>query len=458
MTDAFRADVAPLAPPGVRSPLLLRGGRVIDPASGLDATADVLVVDGRIAAVAPRRLDAPPGTSILDLEGSIVAPGLIDIHVHFREPGQEHKEDLASGGAAALAGGFTSVCCMPNTRPALDTPQLVEFIRLKGAALRQCRVHPVGAATIGRTGETLAPIGAMAAAGAVAFSDDGDGIASAGMMLKVLHTCRAVGRPFMQHCQDASLTPGGVMNAGPLAVRLGLAGWPRLAEEIMIERDLRLNRDVGAAYHAQHLSSGGSVELIRAARARGEPVSAEVAPHHLLLTEEACATYDTNAKMNPPLRSAQDIALLKQGIADGTITVLATDHAPHAVDEKGLDFNAAPFGIIGLEGAVPLYAKALVADGVIDWPRLIALMTIKPARLVGLDRAGYGALRVGGPADITAIDPTERWTIDAAAFRSRSRNAPFDGWAVEARPIVTIVDGELRMLHDPDGLRLKPGA
>lgn len=434
------------APPA----LLLRGGRVIDPVRPFDATADVLVLDGRIAAIEPRSIDAPAEAEVIDVSGCIVAPGLIDLHVHFREPGQEHKETLATGGAAALAGGFTTICCMPNTRPALDTPQLVEFVRLKGDALRQCRIFPVGSATVGRAGEALAPMAAMAAAGAVAFSDDGDCVAAAGMMLKVLHTCRAVGRPFMQHCQDATLTPGGVMNAGALAVRLGLAGWPRLAEEIVIERDLRLNRDVGAAYHAQHLSSGGSVELIRAARRRGEPVTAEVAPHHLLLTEAACAGYDTDAKMNPPLREARDIELIREGIADGTITILATDHAPHAVDEKGLDFNAAPFGIIGLEGALPLYAKALVETGVIDWPRLIAMMTSEPAKLVGLDRVGLGRLAVGGPADITVIDPSERWTIDASSFRSRSRNCPFDGWEVVGRPIATIVAGEVRA-------RMRPG-
>jgi len=424
--------------------LLIRAGRLIDPASGLDTTGDLLVIGSTIAAMGPMRIEPPPETEVLEGEGCLVVPGLLDIHVHLREPGGEHKETLASGGAAALAGGFTTVCCMPNTRPALDGPAAVEFIRLKAESLRQCRVHVVGAATVGRAGESLAPMGAMAAAGAVAFSDDGDCIASAGMMQKVLQTCRAVGRPFMQHCQEPSLTRGAVMNAGPLATRLGLGGWPRLAEELVIERDLRLNREIGAAYHAQHLSSGGSVELIRAARQRGEPVTGEVAPHHLLLTEELCATYDTNAKMNPPLRSRRDIELLKAGVADGTITVLATDHAPHAVDEKGLDFNSAPFGIIGLECALPLYARALVEDSVIDWPRLIALMTWESARLVGLDRMGLGRLAVGGPADITLIDPEFAWTIDVGEFRSRSRNCPFHGWSVRGRAVATIVGGEVR--------------
>ena len=426
------------------SALLIRAGRIIDPATSLDVVGDLLVVGGAIAALGPVRIDPPEGTEVLDAEGCIVAPGLLDIHVHLREPGGEHKETLATGGAAALAGGFTTVCCMPNTRPAIDTAASVEFIRLKGEGLRQCRIHVVAAATVGRAGEALAPMGAMAAAGAVAFSDDGDCVASAGMMLKVLQTCRALGRPFMQHCQEPTLTRGAVMNAGPLATRLGLAGWPRLAEEIVIERDLRLNAEIGAAYHAQHLSSGGSVEIIRAARRRGEPVTGEVAPHHLLLTEDLCAGYDTNAKMNPPLRGERDIAELKQGVADGTVTVLATDHAPHAIDEKGLDFNSAPFGIVGLDCALPLYARALVEDSVIGWPRLIALMTWEPAKLVGLDRAGFGRLAVGGPADITVIDPGLAWTIDAAQFRSRSRNCPFHGWDVRGKAVATVVGGEVR--------------
>lgn len=426
------------------SALLIRGGRLIDPASGLDATGDLLVTGSAIAALGPVKIEPPEGAEILDAQGCLVVPGLLDIHVHLREPGGEHKETLATGTASALTGGFTTVCCMPNTRPALDGPAAVEFIRLKSEMLRQCRVHVVGAATVNRAGESLAPMASMAAAGAVGFSDDGDCVASAGMMLKVLQVCRAIGKPFMQHCQEQTLTKGGVMNAGPLATRLGLGGWPRLAEELVIERDLRLNRDVGAAYHAQHLSSGGSVEIIRSARRAGQPISAEVAPHHLLLTEDACAEYDTNAKMNPPLRGASDIAELKRGVADGTITILATDHAPHAEDEKGLDFNAAPFGIIGLECALPLYARALVHEGVIDWPRMIALMTWEPAKLVGLDRAGFGRLAVGGPADITVIDPEMTWTIDVAEFRSRSRNCPFHGWSVRGRAVATIVAGEVR--------------
>jgi dihydroorotase len=289
---------------------------------------------------------------------------------------------------------------------------------------------------------------AMAAAGAVAFSDDGDGIASAEMMRKVLLMCRTVDRAFMQHCQDPTLTHGAVMNAGPVAARLGLGGWPAVAEEVMLERDLRLNRAIGARYHAQHLSAGGSAEILRAARAAGQPVSGEVAPHHLLLTDEACDGYDTLAKMNPPLRTAADIAELKRAIADGTINVLATDHAPHTDAEKARDFATAPFGIVGLECALGLYAKALVDDGVIGWPRLIALMTLEPARLCGLDRRsgieGIGSLSVGGVADVTVIDPALSWTIDPDAFVGKSRNCPFRGWSVRGKAVLTVVGGRIR--------------
>ncbi len=430
--------------------ILLSGGRVIDPASGVDATGDLLLRDGRIAALATKRgeLKAADADQVIECEGTIVVPGLIDPHVHLREPGAEAKETIRTGAGAALAGGFATVCCMPNTNPALDTAAMVEFVRMRASEANLARVFVVGAATVGRHGEQLAPMGAMANAGAVAFSDDGDGIANAEVMRKVLAVCKSVDRAFMQHCQEPALTQGGVMNAGPLAARLGLGGWPAIAEEIMIERDIRLNRAIGCRYHTQHLSSGGSAEILRRARAEGQPVSGEVAAHHLLLTEEACDGYDTMAKMNPPLRTAADIRALKEAVADGTITVLATDHAPHTAAEKARDFASAPFGIIGLECALPLYVRALVDDGVIGWPRLIAMMTIEPARLCGFDRRpgleSLGTLRVGGIADVTVIDPGATWTIRAAEFASKSRNCPFEGWAVRGRAIHTIVGGVLR--------------
>jgi dihydroorotase len=430
--------------------ILLSGGRVIDPANGLDATGDVLLRDGVIAAVSTRRGELTPKDAerTIGCDGRLVVPGLIDPHVHLREPGADAKETIKSGSASAVAGGFTTVCCMPNTNPSLDTPAMVEFVRMRAKEANLARVYVVGAATIGRHGEHLAPMGAMANAGAVAFSDDGDGIANAEVMRKVFAVCRSVDRAFMQHCQEPTLTHGGVMNAGPLASRLGLGGWPAIAEEVMIERDIRLNRAIGCHYHTQHLSSGGSAEILRRARAEGQPVTGEVAPHHLLLTEGACDGYNTMAKMNPPLRTQRDIDALKLAVADGTITVLATDHAPHTAAEKARDFSSAPFGIIGLECALPLYVKALVSDGVIDWPRMIAMMTIEPARLCGFDRRSglesLGTLRVGGLADVTVIDPTAEWTIRADTFASKSRNCPFDGWTVRGRATHTIVGGVIR--------------
>ncbi|MFM7797977.1 MAG: dihydroorotase, partial [Planctomycetota bacterium] len=405
---------------------LLRAGRVICPASGLDATADVLLADGRIAAISQKRGElTAAGAEVIDCDGLMVVPGLIDPHVHLREPGGEHKETIATGVAAAIAGGFTSVCCMPNTTPCLDSGPIVEFVRLRAREAGQARVFVAGAATVGRAGEQLAPMAAMKHAGAVAFTDDGDGIANAQVMVRVLQMTKAVGCPFMQHCQEPALTQGAAMNAGPLQAKLGLGAWPAIAEELMLERDVMLNRAVGARYHAQHLSCAGSAEIIRRARTAGQPVSGEASPHHLLLTDDACDNYNTMAKMNPPLRTAADVQALRQAVADGTIDVLATDHAPHSDAEKARDFAGAPFGIIGLEHALPLYREALVDSGAIAWPRLIALLTIQPARLLGLDAMGLGTLRVGAPGDVTVIDPEARWTVDPAAGRSKSRNTPF---------------------------------
>jgi dihydroorotase len=436
----------------VTETLLIQGGRVIDPATGRDGTGDVLVRDGLVAGIssAAGGIETPSGTRRINAEGCIVAPGLIDIHVHFREPDPEHEETIATGAAAAIEGGFTTVCCMPNTRPPLDTPEQIRLVHERGGAAAGPRVHAVGCATQGRRGEAVADIAGMAEAGAIAFSDDGDCVASAGIMHEVLRACRDVDRCFMQHCQDPTLTPGAAMNAGPLAERLGVGGWPAVAEEIIIERDVRLNRDVGARYHAQHLSSGESAAIIRRARADGQPVTGEVSPHHLLLTEEACAGLDPDTKMNPPLRTGDDVDRLLAAVADGTITVLATDHAPHPEATKRVDFAQAAFGIIGVECALPLYARALIESGVIDWPRMIAMMTIEPARLVGLDAPGLGALTVGGPADVTVIDPDLEWTIRADAFASAGRNCPFDGWSVRGRSIATVVGGAVRQVRAAD--------
>lgn len=429
------------------STLLIAGGRVMDPASGMDRDADVAVAEGRVVAIAPG-LSRKEADRVVDASGCFVVPGLIDPHVHLREPGNERAETIATGTAAAVAGGFTTVCCMPNTSPAIDNDSMVEVVLDRAAKTGLCRVYPVGAVTKGRRGEELAEIQLMARTGAVGFSDDGDCVESAGMMARVLSAVKVTGRAMMQHCQDPTLTRGGVMHAGEIAVRLGLGGWPRIAEEVIIERDVRLNRTIGCRYHAQHLSSGGSVRIIRHAQREGQPVTAEVTPHHLLMTHEAVLAnggYDTSAKMNPPLREATDIAALKEGVADGTIGILATDHAPHPMGDKELEFDAAAFGIVGLETALALYIEALVSDGVIGWMRLIEMMTIAPARLCGLEAIGLGQLKVGGPADVTVIDPGQAWTITRDTLAGRSRNSPFFGRKVKGRASAVVVGGAVRL-------------
>lgn len=425
--------------------LLIAGARVIDPASGLDRVCDIGVTEGRIFRLEPD-IARPGFDEVIEAAGRLATPGLIDPHVHLREPGQSDKETLASGAAAAAAGGFTTVCCMPNTRPALDSPEMLDVIRLRSQGLH-CRIFPVGAATVGRQGEELAPIGLLARSGAVGISDDGDVVASSRLMRQALLACAEAGLAFMQHCQEPDLTVGSVMHAGEVSARLGLTGWPRQAEEVIIERDIRLNSGIGCRYHVQHISSAGSVEIVRAARARGEPVTAEASPHHLLLTD---AWIDQDGypnplgKVNPPLREQSDVDAVRAAVAEGVITVLGTDHAPHTRAEKELPFEEAPFGMIGLEFALPLYAEALVHSGLIDWPRLIALMTIEPAKLCGLDRIGLGRLAIGGPADVTIIDPDVEWTIAERELAGKSANTPFLGRKVRGRAVGTVVGGRVQ--------------
>ncbi|MEM9021642.1 MAG: dihydroorotase [Planctomycetota bacterium] len=449
--------------------LTVTGGRVIDPANDIDQITDLVLEDGVVKSLG--RVSAPDGPS-LDASGCIVAPGLIDVHVHLREPGQEDKETIATGAAAAVAGGFTSVCCMPNTTPAIDDDSMIEFVYKQAARAKLAHVFPVGAATKDRAGKELAEIGLMNRAGAVGFSDDGTPVGSAKVMHDALKYIAMTGKVFMQHCEDPDLG-GGAMNAGPLASKLGLSGWPALAEELMIERDIRISEALGytARWHAQHMTTAGGVGLLREARARfdravanghapgdsfGQPgglgrITGEVSPHHLLLTEEACADYDTHAKMNPPLRTRRDIEALTAAVADGTISILATDHAPHTREEKEREFAIAPYGIIGLECALALYIKALIDTGAIDWPRLIALMSSNGAQLCEL--AGKGHLGVGAHADVTIIDPAHAWTIDTNAFAGKSSNCPFDGWQVKGRAIATIVGGETKLCLDPDRIQ-----
>jgi len=423
---------------------LIKGGRIIDPANGIDAVGDLLLAGGAVARVGGEITDFDAET--VDATGLIVCPGLIDIHVHFREPGDENAETIASGSAAATAGGFTSVACMPNTRPALDDEATIDFVYRQAARAAQCNVYPIGAITKGRQGEELAEIGQMVRAGAMGFSDDGTGVAKTDGMYRALQYVLMFDKPILQHCEDPDIARGGVMNGGATATRLGLPGISPIAEELMLERDLTLVRETGARYHVCHVSTRRAVELIRQAKAAGLPVTAEVCPHHLLLTEEACTDYDTHFKVNPPLRTRDDVKACLQGVVDGTLDCLVTDHAPHGIQQKELDFLDAPFGIIGLENALPLYVKALVKPGLLDWPALIERMTARPARVLSLNK---GTLSVGADSDVTVIDPDARWTIDAGQFRSKSRNCPFDGSQVTAQAAATLVGGEIKYRREP---------
>jgi dihydroorotase len=417
--------------------LLLQNGTILDPAFKSERKADLLIHDGKIAAIGS---NLGPADRTIDATSCYVTPGLIDIHVHFREPGDEEEETIATGSAAAVAGGFTTVCCMPNTKPALDNDAQIEFVLRESQRVKLANVYPIGAITKAREGKELAEIGAMHARGAVAFSDDGVGVNDPSVMRKALQYAKMFDTVLMQHCEEHALS-GGCMHAGVVSTSLGLSGIPAEAEQLMIARDLLLNRTINCRYHVQHVSTAWSVELIRRAKRDGQSVTAEVAPHHLLLTDESCRTYDTNFKMNPPLRTAADVKACIAGVVDGTIEVLATDHAPHLAEEKELEFASAPFGIIGLECALPLYAKALVEPGHISWFKLIELMTINAARIVKLEK---GSLALGADADVTVIDPNLEWTIDVNQFRGKSHNCPFDGWKVKGRAMATIVDGDVK--------------
>jgi dihydroorotase len=425
------------------SELLIKNGRVIDPANGVDRKCDVLIVDGKVARIGTIETN---DQKVIDATDKLVVPGLIDIHVHFREPGNEEEETIASGSAAAVAAGFTSVVCMPNTTPAIETETDVEYIHRKSRQARKTHVYTMGAITKKREGIELAEMGFMAEAGVVGFTDDGSGVQDPAVMLRALKYAAMFDVVVAQHCQDNAYTADGVMNSGYHSTILGLPGIDSLAEEAMLWRDIQLVRKAKVRYHAQHISTAGSVELIRAAKKDSLPITCEVTPHHLLLTEQCCAEYDTNYKVNPPLRTAADIEALKQAIADGLVDALVTDHAPHLQSEKELEFLAAPFGIAALECALALYVKALVQPGILDWPGLIQLMTAGPARIIGVDK---GTLSVGKQADVTIIDPNAQYSIDAATFRSKSRNCPYNGWKVTAAVEKTIVGGEIRFEKKP---------
>lgn len=416
--------------------LIIKNGRVLDPANSRDEIADLVVVDGRISAG-----PAPGDATVLDATGLVVAPGLIDIHVHLREPGQSHKETLASGTRAAAAGGFTSVVAMPNTSPTADSASTISWIRERAREHAVVNVFCTGAITKGLKGEELAPYGALANAGVVALTDDGHCVQNHEVMRRAVEYARMFGLPVMDHCQDYSLVGGGVMHEGEWSLRLGLPGWPRIGEEIIVARNIFLADLCQSHIHCQHISASGSVRLLREARRRGIPVSGEVCPHHIALTDLSIRGFDTNFKMNPPLRAEEDVEAILEGLADGTLNILCSDHAPHAAYEKEVEFDQAPFGITGLETEFSIFCDILVHKRkVLSLPRLIALFTSEPAKLLALDR---GTLSPGVPADITLIDPDREWTFQKSASVSLSHNTPFDGHTWRGRAVTTIVGGKV---------------
>ncbi len=421
--------------------LLLKNARVVDPKAGIDGAYDVLVEDGRIARVEKRIASA--GATTLDLAGLCVCPGFIDMHVHLREPGQEWKETIATGTRAAAAGGFTGVACMPNTQPPIDSRSVVEFVLAQARQHGAVPVYPIGCVSKGQEGVELAEMGDMAVAGARGFSDDGKPVASAGLMRRALEYARIFDLPVIDHCEDETLVAGGVVHEGPVSTRMGLAGWPGVAEDVMVQRNILLSEYTGGAVHIAHLSTGRSADLVRRAKEAKIRVTCEVTPHHLVLTDEAVSGYDTHAKMNPPLREESDRLALLAAIADGTVDAIATDHAPHNADEKCVEFSRAPFGVVGLETAVSICLDRLVHAGVIGLPRLVELLASGPASVLRLEK---GSLREGSDADITVLDLERACVVNPEAFASKSVNTPFGGWTLRGGPVMTIVGG--RIVHD----------
>ncbi|MEO6809193.1 MAG: dihydroorotase [Isosphaeraceae bacterium] len=417
----------------------ISGGRIIDPSQGIDKVADLWLARGQVVSIGGEGYIEPE--IVLNATGLIVCPGLIDCHVHFREPGNEEDETIATGAMAALAGGVTTVACMPNTLPALDTQGSAEYIVLQAKRARKANVYPVGAVSKGREGRELAEMGQLVEGGAVAFTDDGAPVASASLMRQALQYAKMFDRVVMQHCQVPELTVGAVMNEGFESMRLGLKGMPPAAEDIMVARDIRLAEITGGRLHIQHISTARSVELVREGKRRGVRVTAEACPHHFTLTDESLRTFDSNYKMNPPLRTLADVEAVIGGLVDGTIEVLATDHAPHAPEKKARELDLAPFGIVGLETLLPITIKGLIEPGHLGWPEVIKMLTVHPAQLLNLSK---GTLRPGADADVTLIDPEARWTIDPSRFHSKSRNTPFGGWDVRGRAHTVIVGGEVR--------------
>jgi len=431
--------------------LLIRNGRVVDPARNLDREADVLIIDGRVAAV--ERGLCEREHEVLDASDRVVCPGFIDVHVHLREPGQEYKETIATGTRSAAAGGFAHVCCMPNTDPAIDDPSVVQLIQEKTAAAVGVKVHVFASMTKQNAGKELAEMGRLSDAGAALFSDDAFPIQNAEMMRRAMEYARMLHRGVSLHCEDKALAGEGVMNEGPISTLLGLRGIPNAAEDVMVARNIELCRLTGCRLHICHVSTRVSVDLVRRAKAEGLPVTAEGCPHHFCLTDEACLNYNTQAKVNPPLRSADDLAAVLEGLADGTLDCIATDHAPHAINEKDCEFDRAMFGLVGLETVVPLALDRLVRPGIVPLADVVAKLTLHPARVLlgdgehvprGVDPL-IGTLQPGGPGDVTVLDLDRPFVVKPEKLHSRSKNTPFAGWELTGAAVATVVDGKVLM-------------
>lgn len=421
---------------------LIKGGRVIDPANGIDQVMDILI-ENRIISKLGEDLGANKGLEVVDTSGRIVTPGLIDIHVHLREPGREDEETIASGTRAAARGGFTSIACMPNTTPPIDNASLVETILERARKKGVVNVFPVAAITKGLKGKEISEMGDLIQAGAVAFSDDGESITDAEVMRRALEYARMFEAPLIVHAEDKNLSDRGQMNEGYYSTLLGLIGIPVAAEEVMVARDLILAEMTGSRIHITHVSTRGSVQLVRDAKKRGIRVTCDVTPHHLVLSDESLISYDTNLKVNPPLRSREDVEALRKGLIDGTIDAIASDHAPHAPEEKEREFEYAAFGIVGLETSLPLMITELVRKKVLSFSQLIEKMSLQPARIIGIDKLGRGSLAEGSPADLTIINPEVQAEVDTSRFESRSRNTPFTGWKLYGWPEQVFVGGNL---------------
>jgi len=429
--------------------ILIQGGRVIDPSQKLDRVTNLLIEDGRIAAYdVPSNGAAGHYDKTIDATGKIVSPGLIDMHVHLREPGREEDETIQTGTAAAIAGGFTSIACIPNTEPPIDTQATVEFIQHQAARADRCNVYVVACVSKNREGKELAELGQLVQAGAVAFSDDGAPVYDPELMRRAFEYCLMFDKPILNHAEVRELTHGGVMHEGLISLILGLPGMPAVAEDVMTGRDIALAEATGGRIHIMHVSSSGSIDIIRRARSRGVRVTTEVCPHHFTLTDESLRTFDSNFKMSPPLRGQRHVDACIAGLVDGTIEVICTDHAPHALEKKMQEFDQAPFGIVGLETSLGLVVTKLIEPGHLDWPTALAKMTINPARILGIDK---GTLGVGADADVTIIDPSVRWTVDPSKFLSKSTNTPYRGWRLQGRAETVIVGGRVKFARHADG-------